>query len=187
MCQQSGGVGAQPGGLRTWAGGRSGARAAGAGSSARAPEPADGQWSPTTGTRVRLPHSRMNMATARDGRGWAVVVAGALWLCVTVGWAGALMVERNEVATTFGCPLVPGSSTYGEASWGWLPPGKTCTWTFTESIGDVTQLERTPPAGRVFTAVVLLLWGLTILVLSRSQLIRDRPRPEGVGAITPGW
>ena len=115
-----------------------------------------------------------------DARRWAVVLAGSLWFCITVGWVGALVFERDQVGTT-SCPLVPGSSTYGEATWGWLPPGTTCTWTFTESIGGGKQLERTPPPGRILIAAVLLAWGLTILVFGRSQLGQGGRGPCSAG------
>jgi len=126
----------------------------------------------------------MSMVRPRHVSRW-VVVATSLWLCITVGWVGALMYKRDTVGPT-SCPLAPGSSTYGEASWGWLPPGTTCTWTFTEAIGDVGQLERTPSPSRILTALVLLLWGLSLLVLGSATRARPSSR-ERVGAITPGW
>ena len=96
------------------------------------------------------------------------------------------MYERDTIGTT-SCPLAPGSSTFGEASWGWLPPGKTCTWTFTEGVGDVMRLERTPPPARILTAVVLLLWGLTLLALGPRRrgmvagISGDEPQVGGAG------
>lgn len=112
------------------------------------------------------------------------MTAASLWFSVTFLWVGSLLYERDTIGTT-SCPLAPGSSTFGEATWGWLPPGTTCTWTFSESVGDVVGLKRTPPPARTLTAIVLLLWGVSLLILGpglravTGGAVGDEPPVDG--------
>lgn len=63
---------------------------------------------------------------------WWKVLAGAVafWSMFSVG---LLVADRAIFADDLSCPttLVDGTSdsNYGTASWSWLPPGRTCTWT----------------------------------------------------------
>jgi hypothetical protein len=99
------------------------------------------------------------------------VAAIAIWALALTAWVGLLAAERVLVSPS-DCPLVEGSSDYGEASWSWYPPGVTCTWDLRPRGVDLV-ITREPPTARVGIALVLLLWGATLVAVTL--------RPGGAG------
>ncbi|WP_344126196.1 hypothetical protein [Saccharopolyspora halophila] len=60
--------------------------------------------------------------------------------------------------------MTPSSSPRGTPEWSWLPPGRTCTWQLPE--GTHTD---TPSLARVGIALLLILWGASLLLLRRTR------------------
>lgn len=92
-------------------------------------------------------------------------IAFVVWVVALVGWVCLLGLERATMGPT-SCELATGSSIYGDASWSWLPPGVRCEWG-TEVEGEPVRIAEDPPVARVGTAIVFLLWGGSLWVLSR--------------------
>lgn len=56
---------------------------------------------------------------------WLVTLGYVVWAASVVYVAACL--AAASLFSDLSCELVPGSSSYGEASRSWLPPGGTCT------------------------------------------------------------
>jgi hypothetical protein len=91
----------------------------------------------------------------------------ALWALCLATWTGLLFAEDIS-----GCDeLVAGDSNYGVPSWGWTPPGVTCTWPIR---GQGEHVEP-PPSSRYGIIGLLILWPATTLLIGRLN-------PSGDGA-----
>lgn len=84
------------------------------------------------------------------------VVAAAVWLLLLLAWIARLALEAS--AGSVGCELTPGGSVFGTPSWGWFPPGVTCTY----PLPDGRTVVQEPPRLRWGVGAVLLLGALTL-------------------------
>lgn len=118
----------------------------------------------------------------------AIVVCATLWVVAAGGWVGYLASERVLMGDLY-CPIAPDSSDYGEATWGWFPPGVTCAWEGVTYNGTEHVLVEGPPFGRVATGGVLLAWAGTLgaLVWSArtSRSSEDDAVPSHAAAVGP--
>lgn len=109
----------------------------------------------------------MSRAEPRARRHPAVVVGTVVWVLLLLAWVARLTAEAWT--GSLGCELTPGSSVFGTASWGWLPPGITCTY----RLADGATVVDGPPGLRWATITVLTLGGLGLLA-ARSAPHRPR-------------
>lgn len=123
----------------------------------------------------------------RGRRFTALVVCAALWSAAVGGWVGLLAMERVLMGD-LSCPISHEVSEYGEATWGWLPPGVTCTWRGVSYNGSETVVVENPPVSRLGIAGALLAWGATIVALGWSTRSRNRSsgEPAGLDQTVPG-
>ncbi|WP_331766864.1 hypothetical protein [Embleya sp. NBC_00896] len=56
------------------------------------------------------------------------VVAWGVWFLCLLLYIGYLAVVIITIDSAAACPFAPGISVYGDSSWGWLPPGRVCTY-----------------------------------------------------------
>ena len=91
-----------------------------------------------------------------------LVIIGATGLVAVVGW-WVLNALRGGGPTS--CDL-DGRSIFGQASWGWFPPGYSCTWDGPAVTGDPSfpDIVRDPSAVPVVLAVLAVLWPLSIAI-----------------------
>lgn len=81
-----------------------------------------------------------------------------LWAAAGLALAGLLALEAYEVVAmgSLSCELSPGSSVYGEASWTWAAPGRTCTYALPGGLSHVDD----PPPARLMVLALLIAWPL---------------------------
>lgn len=96
-------------------------------------------------------------------------VGWVLWFAALLVWIAGLVAERLLHSGSLPCELGDGSSIYGEPGWSWVPLGHTCTW---ENVGGVTVVDE-PSLMTLVPALVLLLWGISLMVARAS-----RPQPR---------
>lgn len=109
----------------------------------------------------------MSRAEPRAGRRPIVAAAAVVWGLLLLAWIARLAAEAWT--GSLGCELTPGGSVFGTASWGWFPPGVTCTY----PLADGATAVEGPPGLRWAIVTVLVLGGLGLLA-TRSASHRPR-------------
>ncbi|MFI6095737.1 hypothetical protein ACIA8G_09300 [Lentzea sp. NPDC051213] len=96
-----------------------------------------------------------------------LVIIGGVGLLAVVGWwVLTALLGGGPTACDLG-----DRSIFGQASWGWFPPGYTCTWDGPAVTGDPAfpDIVRGPSLVPVVLAVLAVLWPLSIAAVLRNR------------------
>jgi hypothetical protein len=88
--------------------------------------------------------------------GWVV----AIWVLALVGYVGWVMF-RYTMRGDLNCHVPGSDSNYGESSWGWLPPGETCTYRNYPDVATTRPSWVIPAFLSALPLVVAALWGFS--------------------------
>jgi hypothetical protein len=91
----------------------------------------------------------------------------AAWTLVALAWLGSLAAERTLFYDRTSCELVSGSSLYGRPGWGWIPPGRTCTFELDDSLPAFTT--HPGAAGETVMPTLVVVLGVVDVVRRRDQ------------------
>lgn len=96
-----------------------------------------------------------------------LVVATLVWLQALVWFSVLLAADAVFSRSDLHCPINRDESTYGEASWGWSPPGLRCTFG-PELTGTGEARVDGPSELRSVAIVAVLVAGVSLAYAQRS-------------------
>ena len=122
-------------------------------------------------------HGQLHAERRREYRAIAIGSA-ALWV-FAAGIYGLWLKLLEAMSGPTSCPVPGMDSTYGESSWGWLPPGTSCSYEGYPGVADTHPSWFVPAALVAWLVGTLVLWGLI-----EWRSVRRQARLTDAGALS---